>query len=112
MNSGEDIYQQGERKFDPPQNSTQEILILAQNYTNTDMTSSSILKMTSLKFGQGTYLPPPLKRASVLLFWRTKLYSCLSIDENCIKLVEQGAHKYLLQLLARTSNSEVTGMEY
>ncbi|CAH3189879.1 unnamed protein product [Porites evermanni] len=30
-------------------------------------------------------------------------------DENCIKLVEQGAHKYLLQLLARTSNSENPG---
>lgn len=30
-------------------------------------------------------------------------------DENCIKLVEQGAHKQLLQLLARTSKSENPG---
>jgi len=30
-------------------------------------------------------------------------------DENCIKLVEQGAHKHLLELLARTSRSENPG---
>ena len=32
----------------------------------------------------------------------------MSTDENCIKLVELGAHKQLLDLLARTSRSEVT----
>lgn len=34
MNGGEDIYQQGERKFDPPQNSTQEILTLAPKFAS------------------------------------------------------------------------------
>ena len=34
MNSGEDIYQQGERKFAPPQNSTQEILALAPKFAS------------------------------------------------------------------------------
>lgn len=35
-----------------------------------------------------------------------------SIDENCIKLVEQGAHEQLLQLLAQTSRSEVNNRGY
>ena len=91
MDSGEDIYQQGERKFDPPQNSTQEILTLApkfassphmelmatpENYTNTDMTSPSILKMTSFEI-QTRDIPTPLPLRGPLFCYFDVLSSTL-----------------------------------